>query len=119
MIDFKMPIATIAPPQDKFKYKSHPVPLPNIVAGKPVQTNKFYGNLFLGSQRNPVWTHPYSLWITKEYPFNGVALTHIRAEQKVFDSTKNPPQYFLSPTNIKSIIFSAVEFGTNKLSLDR
>ena len=31
----------------------------------PVSTNKFYGNLFLGSQGQGVWTHPYSVTWSK------------------------------------------------------
>jgi endoglucanase Acf2 len=31
----------------------------------PLQTNKFYANLFLGEQTNSAWTQPYSLWWSK------------------------------------------------------
>ncbi|SMN20684.1 similar to Saccharomyces cerevisiae YLR144C ACF2 Intracellular beta-1,3-endoglucanase, expression is induced during sporulation [Maudiozyma saulgeensis] len=114
MIDFSTPISTMAPPSDIFNFKEHPIPLPvnycKTTEIPTVETNKFYGNMFLGQQRCPIWTHPYSLWLTKELPFIGIATTHIREEQRVFDDKNDPPQFFFSPTNIKTFVFSSIEF---------
>ncbi|GMM59145.1 endo-1,3(4)-beta-glucanase [Maudiozyma humilis] len=114
-VDFDTPIANSPPPQGLLQYRNHPIPLPPNYCKTDeiptVHTNKFYGNMFLGQQRCPIWTHPYSLWLTKELPFVGIAATHIRKEQRVFDEKNNPPQFFFSPTNIKSLVFSAMEFS--------
>lgn len=115
-VDFETPLSATAPPSTLFEYRQHPIPLPmNYCKTKEiptVETNKFYGNMFLGEQRCPIWTHPYSLWLTKELPFIGIAATHIRDEQKVFDDKNDPPQFYFSPTNIKAFVFSSSEFAT-------
>ena len=114
-VDFDTPIANSPPPQNLFQYRSHSIPLPPNYCKTDeiptVHTNKFYGNMFLGQQRCPIWTHPYSLWLTKELPFVGIAAAHIREEQRVFDDKNDPPQFFFSPTNIKAMVFSAMEFN--------
>lgn len=41
----------------------HPVPQIGIEdEDRPIYTNSFYTNVFLGEQNRPVWTHPYVLW---------------------------------------------------------
>ena len=114
-VDFETPLSVAAPPSNLFQYRQHPIPLPmNYCKTKEIptlETNKFYGNMFLGEQKCPIWTHPYSLWFTKELPFIGIAATHIRDEQKVFDDKNDPPQFYFSPTNIKAFVFSANEFS--------
>jgi endo-1,3(4)-beta-glucanase len=42
----------------------HPVPRKGIADDdtKPMHTNKFYANAFLGAQNQPIWAHPYSIW---------------------------------------------------------
>lgn len=53
---------------------------------KPIPTNKFYANFFLGSQMQATWTHPYSLsWskgsgVTQSW---GMGVSHIDANQLV------------------------------------
>ena len=121
-IDFNKPLSVDPPPRDLFQYVSHDVPLPSAFAklsdSYATETNKFHGNLLLGNQTNPVWTHPYSLWINKEPDgFKGLAVSYTEARQRVFDTTKSPPQYFFSPTNIKSFVFNAMEFGNNDAEL--
>ena len=85
----------------------------------PVSTNKFYANLFLGTQGQGVWTHPYSVsWCkgsgnAKSW---GLAVSHIDADQKA-NGPRNtalpgaPIQYFINPIGIQSIILSAIELG--------
>jgi len=125
MIDFHTPISMTAPPSEIFNTREHTIPLPTNYCKTSeiptVETNKFYGNMFLGQQRCPIWTHPYSLWLTKESPFIGIATTHIREEQRVFDDKNDPPQFFFSPTNIKAFVFSSLEFSnatTDAVSLN-
>lgn len=107
---FDEPIS-MKPPLSLFTRREHPVKFPpnlNHSPGKPVDTNKFYGNLLLGNQTLPVWTHPYSVWYSKE-TFFGLAVSHIRASQRAF-GPDIPPRFFFSPTGIKSFIFSSIEF---------
>ncbi|AET39287.1 endo-1,3(4)-beta-glucanase Ecym_4220 [Eremothecium cymbalariae DBVPG len=104
------PISSDAP-STKFKKVRHDVALPVNTNNnnKPVQTNKFYGNMLLGSQTSPVWTHPYSLWIDKSSK-PGMAVAYIKSSQRVFDTANKPPRYLFSPTGIKSFVFSSTEF---------
>ena len=76
----------------------------------PIQTNKFYANFFLGSQRFPVWTHPYSLaWAKGAGDSYGMAITHTVREQFAFGPNPNRPQYFISPIGIHHLVLSAAE----------
>ena len=46
----------------------------------PLETNKFYSNLFLGSQSCSAWTQPYSIWWSKgrgNVKSWGLSVTHI------------------------------------------
>ncbi|SSD61565.1 related to Endo-1,3(4)-beta-glucanase 2 [Saccharomycodes ludwigii] len=110
---FETPIST-KPPLDIFQKKLHEVNLPKnfvkINNNKAVETNKFYGNMFLDRQDNPVWTHPYSIWWSRDN-FQGMAVSHIKKEQRVFGppDAGDPAQYYFSPTGIKSFVFSYAE----------
>ena len=89
----------------------------------PVSTNKFYANLFLGTQGQGVWTHPYSVTWSKgsgNVGSWGMAVSHIDANQRA-DGPQNtalpgaPIQYFINPVGIQSIILSAVELGPSTI----
>ncbi|CCK67974.1 endo-1,3(4)-beta-glucanase KNAG_0A02850 [Huiozyma naganishii CBS 8797] len=103
-----------ADPTMFFTGRSHLVPLPANVS-RPTQTNKFYGNMLLGTQRQPVWTHPYSLWYTGD----GLAFTHIREEQKVLGGPDVIPQYYFSPVGIRSFILGAMESSELNLQVGK
>ncbi|KAL3237700.1 endo-1,3(4)-beta-glucanase RNJ42_00687 [Nakaseomyces bracarensis] len=105
-----LPINT-SPPLDMFYRTRHEVNIPTGVdnGGRPIATNKFYGNFLLGSQTCATWTHPYSVWLSKSNDFPGLAATQIRASQRVFGEG-NPARFFFSPIGIRSIIFGANEF---------
>lgn len=107
---FSAAISTDAP-LTSFTKVSHPVSLPSNTnnSGKPTQTNKFYGNMMLGTGTDPVWTHPYSIWYSTS-TYYGMAVAHIKESQRVFDTTTTPPQYFFSPTGISSFVFSSTDF---------
>ncbi|KAI4207159.1 MAG: hypothetical protein LQ346_000737 [Caloplaca aetnensis] len=84
-------------------------------------TSGFYANFFLGAQNQAVWTHPYSLtWSkgTQNAKSWGMAISHIDANQRVFGPRNSkilglPPQYYINPVAIHSIILSAVELGSS------
>lgn len=113
---FNAPIANDNP-IEYFGASDHPLPLINIDSpanNKPIETNKFYGNLLLGDQTCTVWTNPYSLSYSRNDHY-GLAVYHIQDNQKVY-GPGNPSEYYLNPIGIKSIVFSATEF-TNKDTL--
>ena len=93
--------------------------VPQIPQSSPISTNKFYANLFLGSQSQGVWTHPYSVTWAKgsgNAGSWGLAISHTDAGQRVNGPQNNglpgaPVQYFFNPVGIQSIILSAVELG--------
>lgn len=100
---------------ERFSHVQHKVPLPNVFPPhRPVGTNKFYTNMLLGDHKMPIWTHPYSLWYSTDAPYCGIATTHIKATQKVYDTNNNPPQYFFSPIGIKSIVLGAAQFNDSQ-----
>ncbi|AMD19000.1 HBR099Cp [Eremothecium sinecaudum] len=111
---FASPISTDAP-LSLFTKKSHPVPLPGILnnKNKPVETNKFYGNMLVDDQNTPVWTHPYSLWISRSDVL-GMAVNHVKESQRVFDDRNTPPRYFYGPVYISSIVFGCTDFQSRK-----
>ncbi|SCV05343.1 LANO_0H05402g1_1 [Lachancea nothofagi CBS 11611] len=105
-------------PLSVFSRVSHPVPLPanTTTNGKATETNKFYGNMMIGDQTNPAWTHPYSFFWSKDSYF-GMAVSYINASQRVF-GPNSPPEYFFGPGGIKSFVFGAVDFtSADQMSL--
>ncbi|KAF2493529.1 putative endo-1,3-beta-glucanase [Lophium mytilinum] len=104
-----------APPQIPHN-ASHPAPRTNMVGdlNRPLQTNKFYANWFLGSQTQPVWTHPYSLqWVHGGGNAQswGMGIVQLDRRQIVFSPDGIPHQYYLNPIGIHSMILSATELG--------
>lgn len=113
---FAEPIDTKAPPSMMKVQKDHPVPRTGIQSEAPIQTNKFYANFFLGDQRAPTYTFPYSIgWgggkgATSSW---GMVCTHIDAKQRVFGKEKasGASSYYINPVGIQSLVLSAVELG--------
>ncbi|KAM3530229.1 hypothetical protein NHJ13051_001448 [Beauveria bassiana] len=102
----------------------HPVPRIGVQTKGPLQTNKFYSNMFLGNQRDPVFTYPYSVsWadgtgVSGSY---GLTCSHIDEKQRVFGPPKHnvSASYFINPIGIHSMIISARELGKGTtLTLD-
>ncbi|KAF2625074.1 glycoside hydrolase family 81 protein [Macroventuria anomochaeta] len=89
----------------------HPVQKQNIVDGNtPLQTNKFYANFFLGTRKESVWAHPYSLsWAQGRGGTYGMAISHTERSQFSFGPDANKPQYFISPIGIQHMALSATE----------
>ncbi|CAI6876775.1 ANM_collapsed_G0048830.mRNA.1.CDS.1 [Saccharomyces cerevisiae] len=61
----------------------------------PIQTNKFYTNLIVGSQESPAFVYPYSLWNYGGYDSSGNA------------------EYLVNPLGIAHVVFSASNFDSS------
>lgn len=115
---FDAPISTGLPPALFSRRGDHPAPRLGIQQSSPISTNKFYQNLFLGSQASITVTHPYSVtWVkgggtTQSW---GLAVSHIEASQFAFGPTQanGASQYFINPIGIQSLILSAAELGSS------
>ena len=87
---------------------------------EPIQTNNFYNNLTLEDQTFPVWTLPYSLWMTKDPGQDvGLALNHTEAAQQVYgpDPDSDPVQFYFNPPKIKSFVFTGPGFESARIDL--
>lgn len=75
--------------------------------------------MFLGSQNQAAFTHPYSVtWVKGGQPIGswGMAVSHIDANQRAYGPKNttipgSPVQYYINPIGIQSIIVSATELG--------
>ncbi|KAK9477667.1 endo-1,3(4)-beta-glucanase [Lipomyces japonicus] len=118
-IDLFKPIATTAPSQHFPRLLNHPQSPTGfsaaIVKQSPIPTNNFYSNLFLGTRSQPAYVYPYSVWwnqgVGGDY---GLAISHTSASQRVFgpNANANPVEYYINPTGIRSLSFSAAEFDS-------
>lgn len=119
---FGTPIATSEPP-DCFKRVDHaqkPEGCDFNDNSEPIQTNNFYNNLTLDDQTFPIWTLPYSLWLTKDPgQDSGMAFNHTDANQKVYgpEPDANPAQFYFNPPKIKSFVISGVGFTPENVEL--
>lgn len=75
--------------------------------GVPVPTNKFYSNLYLGDQLQPVYLLPYIV----KWSGSGLDVHHVEEHQLVYgpDPHGSEPQYCFAPVGIVSLSLSAVE----------
>lgn len=111
--DLFVPIEMDAPPQQIPIRGNHPVPKQGFSQTAPVQTNKFYANLFLGNRNQAAWTHPYSVgWAKGAGQCNswGLYISQIDRSQLAYGQG-NPSSYFINPIGIQYILMSAVELG--------
>ena len=123
--DLFTPISTNAPPTVFTRRSTHPAPRLSIVDTGPLETNKFYSNLYLSSQAAPVFTYPYSVWFSKgntlsdgtREPF-GLSISHVDQNQRSFGPTHQVGttsttaiEFYLSPVWIRSLNLGAVEFN--------
>ncbi|KAK5174070.1 endo-1,3-beta glucanase [Saxophila tyrrhenica] len=113
------PIASDAPPAQIQSRADHPVPRLGIQQQQQrLQTNKFYGNFYLGGQTGATWTHPYSVsWSAGQrqtYSF-GLAISHVELSQASFgqktSSDAGDSAYFANLLGIQSLVLSAIELG--------
>lgn len=71
-------------PASVFPHSAVPIPLPsNLSKDGPLQTNKFYDNLFLGDQTETVFALPYRLWYSTAATYYGWAMEYAPASQRV------------------------------------
>ncbi|KAM0542457.1 hypothetical protein ACHAPJ_012767 [Fusarium lateritium] len=115
---FAKPIDTSAPPSMILRRADHPVSKLGISQSGPIGTNKFYSNFYLGDQKSPVYTYPYSLsWAAGTGPAAswGMAISHIDAGQRSYGSVKDngAVEFYANPVGIQSMIISAKELGAN------
>jgi endo-1,3(4)-beta-glucanase len=103
-----VPIETGLPPPQFPQKPVHPESGVGIKESRPLQTNKFYANFFLGSQLSTVFIHPYGIHFTG----TGMSISHVERNQTVY-GPGSPPSYFTNPLDIRSIVLSAVELGNN------
>ncbi|KAJ5050542.1 uncharacterized protein L3040_002419 [Drepanopeziza brunnea f. sp. 'multigermtubi'] len=109
------PIEAGAPPSVIPRRGDHPAPKVGINQQSPIQTNKFYGNFFLGGQSQPTWTHPYILnWAKGGGPSQswGLAINHLDDSMKTFGGG-NPAEYFVNAGGLQSVVLSALELGAS------
>lgn len=116
--DIFEPIATNAPPSQIPQRSDHPVPRLGIQQARPISTNKFFQNFFLGTQAQGTWLHPYSIaWskgsgVTQSW---GMAVSHIDSNQLALGpvNTYGAVDYFINPIGIQSFVLSALELGSS------
>lgn len=122
-------ITSDAPPSQFTSRSDHPVPTANIVTTESatLQTNKFYANLFLGTNEQSVFTLPYTLsWAknsggTQSY---GMAVQHADSTQRVngpaqVNIPSQPVSYYANPLNSQQIVLTAAELsGGAEMTVD-
>ncbi|GIJ84487.1 hypothetical protein Asppvi_003334 [Aspergillus pseudoviridinutans] len=120
--DVFVPVSTGPIPNTIDSRNDHPVPKNGIVdTDAPVETNKFYCGLFLGTQTNNTFTHPYSIaWVKgsgtpQSY---GMAISHVEsnviAQGPVNQAIPGGPiSYYVNAIGIRSVILSASELGAS------
>jgi endo-1,3(4)-beta-glucanase len=72
------------------------------IGSTPLETNKFYSNLFLGGQSCPAWSQPYSIWWSKgrgNCQSWGMSITHIERDSLAYGpmNAYNACNYFFGP----------------------
>lgn len=116
---FEHAISDDSIPSNIGKRKDHPLPRLGIESTGPIQTNKFYANFFLGSQKQPAYLFPYSVaWAGGNGPSSswGLSISHIDSSQREYgyvDPVTNASRYYASPVGVQSIVLSAKELGPN------
>ncbi|RAL00394.1 endo-1,3-beta-glucanase Engl1 [Aspergillus ibericus CBS 121593] len=120
--DVFVPLATGPIPQTITARSDHPVPkkgIENITT--PIETNKFYAGLFLGSQTNATFTHPYAITWAKgsgNAQSYGMVVSHNEVNVVANGPTNanipgNPISYYVNPIGIQHMILSATELNSS------
>lgn len=81
----------------------------------PIETNKFYTNLMIGTQSSTAFVYPYSLWQYTSSYGAGLAIQHTTSSQYTYgnyDSDGNS-EYLVNPLDIAHCVLSAVSFDSS------
>lgn len=99
-------------PAQYFPTGQVPVTIPNGVSNTlPYETNKFYGNLFLGNQDNMAWTYPYGVFWDRTTHF-GLSVLHTDVSKRTFGPTNSngAASYYYNAPRVGELVFSANTF---------
>lgn len=85
----------------------------------PIETNKFYAGLFLGSQTNASFAQPYSIaWSRGGGTLKswGMTVSHLESRLLAFGPKNDslpggPVQYYINPVGLQHMVLSATELG--------
>ncbi|GME82649.1 unnamed protein product [Ambrosiozyma monospora] len=119
-VDLFQPIGTGAP-ADVFERK----PLSDVSLadgvdnnGAPIETNKFYVNLLLGKQSNPVYTYPYSFFYTNTDSYHGLGMTHVTSSVFGDTNANGAASYLGNAILVGSFIFSSTSLTTSNTHIE-
>ncbi|ORY82704.1 endo-1,3(4)-beta-glucanase [Protomyces lactucae-debilis] len=85
-----------------------PTKLDKEALGKPIQTNKFYGNLIVPNNTYPVYQMPYTLFWNKT-DYGTLCISHTDQSELIFGPPGKPVTNFDSPADRCPIGFGAKE----------
>ncbi|AQZ15120.1 hypothetical protein BZL39_H04980 [Zygosaccharomyces parabailii] len=108
-------IATDEPPS-VFGRSINPLsPADGVSNDGPIETNKFYTNLLIGTQGSAVFVYPYSLWKYSSSYGTGFAVQHTTSSQYSFgdDDSEGNSEYLVNPLGIAHCILSATSFDSS------
>ncbi|KAF7719938.1 Endo-1,3(4)-beta-glucanase [Penicillium ucsense] len=113
------PIGTGAIPASIKTRNDHPIQNQHANSTAPIETNKFYAGLFLGSQTNASFTQPYSLAWSKgggTLKSWGMAVSHVENNLLAYGPQNSklpgsPVSYYINPIGLQHVILSATELN--------
>ncbi|KAJ5139672.1 hypothetical protein N7448_003080 [Penicillium atrosanguineum] len=125
--DIFKPVATNAPPANIEVRHDHPVQNQHANTTAPIETNKYYAGLFLGSQTNASFTQPYSIaWSRGAGTLKswGMSVSHLEENVLAFGPKNDklpgePVEFYINPVGLQHIILSATELDeSSTMSVD-
>lgn len=108
-------IATDEPPS-VFGRSMNPLsPADGVSNDGPIETNKFYTNLLVGTQSSAVFVYPYSLWKYSSSYGTGFAIQHTTSSQYSFgdEDSEGNSEYLVNPLGIAHCVLSATSFDSS------
>lgn len=116
-MDIFQAISTDLPPL-VFPRAANPMSIASGVSNDgPIQTNKFYTNLMVGSQSSSAFVYPYSLWKYSSGQNLGLVVQHTSSNQYSFgnyDSNGNS-EFLINPLGINELFFSSTNFNSGAM----
>ncbi|EPS27918.1 putative endo-beta-1,3-glucanase [Penicillium oxalicum 114-2] len=117
------PIGTGAVPASIRTRNDHPVPNQHANSSGPIETNKFYAGLFLGSQTNASFTQPYSIaWSRGGGSLRswGMGVSHVEAKLLAYGPPNSklpgsPVSFYINPIGLQHVILSATELNESSV----